>query len=221
MTPSRIPEAETGRKAGAGDPAPRKSLSDFLREIAEDGSRDFITIGDLMVLMGGRARAALILIFAFPNALPAIPGTSGILGLPLLYLTFQMMLGRMPWLPRIISERGLHRDKFAQIIQKLVPWLERVERNLRPRWLWLTRPGMEQFWGFLCLALAIVLTLPVPLGNMLPAFSICLVALGVLEKDGLWVLLGLVSSAVAFVISAGVVHAIFRALAYIAVSAFG
>ena len=221
LTPRPGPDPEDESRHAAGGRHPRKSLSDFLEEIAADTSRDFITIGDLMILMGGRARAALILIFAFPNALPAIPGTSGILGLPLLYLTFQMMLGRMPWLPRIISERGLQRDKFAQIMLKLVPWLARVERTLRPRWLWLTTPRMEQFWGFLCLALAVVLTLPVPLGNMLPAFSICLIALGVLEKDGLWLLFGLLSSIVAFIISAGVVYAIFRAVVYIAMSAFG
>lgn len=215
------PDPEDDRRRDAAGRPPRKRLSDILTGIAGDTSRDVISIGNLMALLGGRARAALILIFAFPNALPAIPGTSGILGLPLLYLTFQMMLGRMPWLPKIIADRGLPRDRFAQIIDKLVPWLSRLERTLRPRWLWLTRPRAEQFWGFVCLILAIVLTLPVPLGNMLPAFAICLIALGILEKDGVWVLLGLVAAIAALVISAGVVYAIFRAIVFLAVRAFG
>lgn len=208
------------RRDAAGRPH-RKSLSDLLTEIAADTSRAVISIGDLLLLLEGRARAALILIFAFPNALPAIPGTSGILGLPLLYLTFQMMLGRMPWLPRIIADRGLPRDKFALLIDRVVPYLGRAERLLRPRWRWLTGPGAERLLGVVCLVLAIVLTLPVPLGNMLPAFSICLIALGLLEKDGLWVILGLISSALALVISAGVVYVIIRGVVYVILRAFG
>lgn len=205
----------------ANRPPRKKTLSEILLEIAEDTSRDFITIGTLMKALEGRARAALILIFAFPNALPAIPGTSGILGLPLLYITFQMMLGRNPWLPKIISDRGLARERFAQLMDKLLPYLARTERLLRPRLRALSGHTAEYFLGAVCLILAIVLTLPVPLGNMLPAFSMCLIALGVLERDGVWVILGLISSVIALVISAGVVYAIFKAVAYVILSAFG
>lgn len=209
-----------GREA-AGRPSRKKTLSEILMEIAQDTSRETVTIGALMTSLEGRARAALILIFAFPNALPAIPGTSGILGLPLLYITFQMMLGRNPWLPKFIADRGLPRHRFAQLIDKLVPHLARTERLLRPRMRALSGHTAELFLGAVCLVLAIVLTLPVPLGNMLPAFSMCLIALGILERDGLWVLVGLVSSVIALVISAGVVYAIFRAVAYVVLGALG
>lgn len=209
------------RRTAANRPPRKKTLSEVLIGIAEDESFETVTIGALMTSLEGRARAALILLFAFPNALPAIPGTSGILGLPLLYITFQMMLGRNPWLPKFIADRGLPRERFAQIINKLVPYLARTERLLRPRLRALSGHTAELFLGAVCLILAIVLTLPVPLGNMLPAFSMCLIALGVLERDGLWVILGLVSSVIALVISAGVVYAIFRALAYLVMGALG
>lgn len=209
------------RGEATGRPPSKKTLSEILIGIAGDDSRDFVTIAALMKALEGRARAALILIFAFPNALPAIPGTSGILGLPLLYITFQMMLGRNPWLPKIIAERGLPRERFAQLIDRLVPYLARTERLLRPRWRVLSGHTAEYILGAVCLVLAIVLTLPVPLGNMLPAFSMCLIALGILERDGLWVVFGLVSSVVALVISAGVVYAIFKAIVFVILSAFG
>jgi hypothetical protein len=219
--PPPLPDPEEERRRDAPGRPPRKKLSDLLTEIAADTSREVISIADLMRLLEGRARAALILVFAFPNALPAIPGTSGILGLPLLYLTFQMMLGRLPWLPRIIADRGLPRDRFAALIDRLVPYLSRTERLLRPRWRWLTSPGAERLLGIVCFGLAIVLTLPVPLGNMLPAFAICLIALGLLERDGLWVILGLLAAVVAFLISAGVVYVIVRGVLYVILRAFG
>ncbi|MCC7320496.1 MAG: exopolysaccharide biosynthesis protein [Rubellimicrobium sp.] len=218
--PVALDPEEERRHDAAGRHPPKKRLSEVLTEIAGDPSHDVITIGALMHLMEGRARAALILIFALPNALPAIPGTSGILGVPLLYLTSQMLMGRIPWLPRIIANRGLPRDKFALLVERMVPYLGRTERLLRPRWRPLSGHVAERFLGAICLVLAVVLTLPVPLGNMFPAFAICLIALGILERDGLWVVFGLIASAGALVVSAGVVYAISRAVLFVVLNAF-
>ena len=71
----------------------------------------------------------------------------------------------------------------------------RAERLLRPRLLWLTCALGERLIGAVCLFLAVVLVLPIPFGNMLPAAAISLLALGVLERDGLWVIAGLITAA--------------------------
>ena len=89
------------RRSSAPARARNKTLSQILTDIAADPVRDAVAINDLITLLGGRGRAGLILLFAVPNVLPAPPGMSGVLGLPLLYLSFQMMLGRLPWLPRL------------------------------------------------------------------------------------------------------------------------
>ncbi|MBA4489236.1 exopolysaccharide biosynthesis protein [Paracoccus sp. S1E-3] len=218
---------ETGGDGG-GDPnglqrkrpPPRKRLSQILAEIAEDDSRSEITIADLMHLMEGRARAALIFLFAMPNVLPAPPGLSGLLGLPLLYLTWQMMLGRVPWLPRIIAGRGFPHATFAALIQRVSPFLIRAEKLLRPRWNWLVGPRAEHLLGALMLVLAVVVTLPIPFGNMLPAFAICLIALGVLERDGLWACLGVFVGVVALLLSATVVYAMVKGALFVLLGAF-
>ncbi|MFZ9131896.1 MAG: exopolysaccharide biosynthesis protein, partial [Gemmobacter sp.] len=49
---------------------------------------------DLLERMQGRAHTALLVLFALPNALPSIPGTSAVTGVPLLYLSLQLALGR-------------------------------------------------------------------------------------------------------------------------------
>jgi hypothetical protein len=65
--------------------------------------------------------------------------------------------------------------------------------------------------------LAIVLTLPIPFGNWLPAFAICIVGLAIVEKDGVAVLIGLavgvVSLFVAGAVLIGLLHAFFLLLA--------
>lgn len=188
-----------------------KRLSAILSEIAADTSRDEITLGDLMHLMEGRARAALIFLFAFPNVLPAPPGLSALLGLPLLYLTAQMMLGRVPWLPKVITGRGVSPTVFAGLIARAAPLLARAERMLRPRLSWAVSHRAEKLLGGFALVLAMVVTLPIPFGNMLPAFAICLIALGVLERDGLWAGLGVAVGTGALALSATVVYTMIKA----------
>jgi len=213
------PDEGGGRRRGARRER-RKPLSEVLSAIAADEARQDVAVGDLLVLLGGRGRAALILLFALPNVLPTPPGTSGILGLPLLYLSFQMMLGRVPWLPRLIDERSMPRHRFAQLVERVVVVLGRAERLLRPRWSIFVGHGAERVLGAVCLVLAIVLVLPIPLGNILPALAVCLIALGVLERDGVWVLIGIAVAVVSLIVVAGVVYALIKSALFILMNAF-
>jgi hypothetical protein len=185
-------------------------LSQVLHVLADDPIRERISIGDLLAALGDRAIGALLFIFAFPNVLPTPPGTSAILGAPLLFLATQLAFGRPPWLPVIITKRSMSRDDFQSLIHRMAPWLARAEKLLKPRLSSLTVPPMEYFIGLLCLFLAILLVLPIPLGNMLPALAISLIALGVLERDGLWVLAGMVTAGLAITVVSGVVFAMVK-----------
>jgi hypothetical protein len=199
---------------------PRKKLSQILEEIAADASLARVSIADIIQAMHGRAFGALLLIFAFPNAIPAIPGTSSILGLPLLFLSAQMMLGRPVWLPKVIALRSMSRDDFANLVERVNPWLEWADGFTAPRLSFLGDPVAQRVIGAFCLILSIVLVLPVPLGNMLPGIAICLIALGVLERDGFWIGGGVVVGFLALLVAWGVVYALARAAWFLLVNAF-
>lgn len=209
-TPSFLPEDR---------PAARWRLSDILRAIADDPRRDRISVGDLLELLQGRALAALLLLFALPNALPAIPGTSSILGMPLLYLSAQLMLGRTPWLPKLIAQRSMSRRDFGELVNRAEPWLARAERMLRPRLSPLVHVSAQRAIGAMCLVMSVILVMPIPLGNMLPAFAICLLALGIMERDGVWIIAGTASFAAALLIVGGVVYALVRSAVFLIVNA--
>lgn len=191
------------------------ALSEVLRALSEDAGRTRISIGDLLTALGDRALGALLFIFAAPNILPTPPGTSAILGAPLMFLALQLTFGRKPWLPALITQRSMLREDFQGLIRRIAPWLEKAEKLLRPRLSVLSEPPMEYVLGFICLLLALTLMLPIPLGNMLPALAISLMALGVLERDGLWVLAGLIVSVVAAVVVSGVVFALLKTLVFL------
>jgi hypothetical protein len=189
-------------------------VSALLYALAHDDSRDRIAVRDLLDVLGDRALAALMFVFSVPNVLPVPPGTSAVLGAPLIFLAAQLALGLRPWLPAVIASRSMTRADFATLIRRIGPWLGRAERMLRPRALWIALPPMEYVIGLICLLLAIVLTLPVPLGNMLPALAISLLALGVLERDGLWVLAGFAAAIASGVVVSGVLYAVAKTSIY-------
>ena len=190
------------------------ALSVILLKLSTDILRERISVGDLLRAMGDRATGALLFIFAFPNVLPTPPGTSTMLGAPLIFLAGQLMLGRAPWLPAFVAKRSMSREDFSTLVKRIVPWLARAENLLRPRLKGLARPPMEHFIGLLSLILAVALVLPIPLGNVLPALAISLLALGVLERDGVWVLAGLAVAVAAMTVVSGVVFALVKSAAY-------
>ncbi|MFT0858546.1 exopolysaccharide biosynthesis protein [Ancylobacter sp. G4_0304] len=203
----------TGSEADLDEAATR--LSDVLNGIANDEGRERVGVGDLLGVMKERAFGPLMLIFALPNVLPTPPGTSAVLGAPLIFLTLQLALGRDPWLPRLIADRSIARKDFAAFIGRATPWLARAEGLLRPRFSILAHPPSEYLIGVLCFVLAVVLVLPIPLGNMLPALSICVFALGILERDGLWILAGIVLAITSLGVVSGVIWAFIKAGLYL------
>ena len=196
------------------------SLSQLLLEIAADTGRDRVSIADLLLALQDRALAAFLLIFALPNVIPVPPGTSALLGAPLLFLAAQLAFGMRPWLPAFIRDRSMPRQAFAAVVTRAAPWLSRAERLLQPRLGALCRPPVEYGVGLVCLLLSLIVFLPIPLGNMLPALAICLMALGILERDGLWVLAGLVTGAASVVLVWGVAYALLKAAVFVLANAF-
>lgn len=192
----------------------RMRTSRILRQIADNKANERISIRYLLDTLGDRAIGALMLVFAFPNVIPTPPGTSAILGAPLVFLAAQLTFGMRPWLPSLIADRSMSRQDFARIVDKAHPWLTWAERLLKMRLSFLTEPPFEYFVGLLCLILAVVLLLPVPLGNMLPALTICVFCFGILGRDGVWTLAGIAAFVVSMVVAGGVIYGMAKAAIY-------
>lgn len=168
----------------------RQPLSEVLRAIAERKEKR-VSVAELSDTFGHRALGALLLVFGLICALPLPPGGSTVFGLPLVLLAPQLMLGlRSPWLPRRLRRRSMRREHLAKGLQRVLPWLERVEAISRPRLgLLFTGPG-QRFIGLVCTIFALVLILPIPLGNMLPAAAVSVLSLSLVQRDGLLALAG-------------------------------
>lgn len=151
---------------------------------------------------GDRALGALIFVFAVPNLLPLPPGSSALLGAPLLLVAFQLALGRrVLWLPPFLATRTVSRELLLAVTARIMPHLRWVERLLAPRIDVMFSGPAECLMGLAAFVMALVLFLPIPFANALPAAALSLFALGLMQRDGLAVLLGwLVAGLTGFVV---------------------
>jgi hypothetical protein len=170
-------------------------LSQLLRELC-DGEGAKITVREMVDHFGHRAFGAVLFTFALPNVLPLPPGASGVLGLPLVLVAPQLMIGmKSLWLPGWIGDRPIDRAGLARALNRFLPWLEKVERLSSPRWTGLFGPVADRVLGLVCFLLALILALPIPFGNMLPGLAIATLSLALIQRDGLIGVLGYVMAA--------------------------
>ena len=185
-----------------------ESLSDVIEGFGED-TRPVLTVGQMLEQFDSRAFGAMLFVFGLLNCLPLPPGSSTILSLPILLLAPQIALGReIPWLPRKLIEHPLKRDDLRGLFRRLTPIVRRMELVTRPRLEVMFGPIGERAIGGVCTLLAMVLVLPIPLGNLAPGATVAVLALSLLQRDGLLALLGYLMAGVSvglLVLSAGVV----------------
>jgi len=193
--PMRVPDPDDMLPHGAFR-AP-KPLSQVLIEVAS-GQDERITLGDLVTHLSSRGLAPLILLMGMINVVTIIPGSSTVLGLPLVFLGLSLVIGaRSLWLPAGLRDRSFDRATLERGILKALPWLQKIERLAHPRfWPW-GQALLDRIYGALVLFLGLMVALPVPFGNTMPAISIILLSLGFTARDGLWVIAGLFATVLA------------------------
>lgn len=154
-------------------------------------------IGDLGTDAFPLSIAVLIIPCCIP--LPVPPGYTTIFGAVILILSIQWIFKYPnPVLPKFIASRKISKQKIWFIVEKSQPILERIEKIIKPRKAKLfSNQKFRILMGFYFLLNAIVLSIPIPVGNFFSAFSIILGSISMLEKD----IVGLSLSIVIFILS--------------------
>jgi hypothetical protein len=192
---------------GQGVPVPDRRLSEVFADLAA-ADRPRVSIRDVVDALGDRSFAPVMILLAVPNAIPFLPGSSAVLGFLLALIGLQLVLGmRRVRLPSRLNRWSFDREGFRRLVAKVTPWLTRFERMARPRFWPESYRLAERLAGIVAIALALMIMLPIPFANGVPAIAICLLALGISERDGLWLGAGIVVGAIA----AGIVAGLFLA----------
>lgn len=171
-----------------------RSINQILHEISEEITEKTITLGVLVDFLHERGFGVLLFLFALPMALPlpVPPGINILFATPLLFLSFQLIYGaKKPWLPASARKRSLSKKSFDKLVIQSDPWLRRLSWFIRPRLGFITQGWIAHLIGVFGVLFALCICVPIPLTNTIPSFAILLMAVGLLMRDGLAILGGM------------------------------
>jgi hypothetical protein len=186
---------------GAGHPIPERT-SDVLGTLAHgEGAR--VTFGEILLGLRHRAFGFATLVFSLPCCLPMPPGIPTICGIALGVIALNLIaMRRRLWLPAAIADKTVARTDLKRVVSWATPLMRRLERYCKPRLPIVTESVGKVLVGLVIFVLGAIMILPIPLlGNMPPAFAASVIAIGMTERDGLIVLIGLFVSVAAVAIA--------------------
>lgn len=163
--------------------------SQLLGHLADDIDDAPQTVGAFVDLLSDRGVGFLLLILSLPMCIPNIPGISTLFGALLIAPSLQMVL-RLDhvWLPRFMRNWKLNPKVLRASLRACSALLSQVEAVSRPRVPFLAGRLALTVFGLQALIMALVLIVPMPGANLLPGIAGVLLGLGVLKKDGLFML---------------------------------
>lgn len=191
----------------------REGTAAALRRVMDRLTDERPSLEQLVEHLGDRAPAFLLLTLAIPALVPSPGLPAGFLfGSLLAVVAAQMAIGHDALrIPGWIGRRRVKRSLLHAIVAKAAPVIERVEARLRTRTPSLTRESVRRPLGGVILVMGILIALPIPFGNTLPALAVLVIAMGLLARDGLAVATGLGISALAAAVSVALVVGTWKA----------
>jgi hypothetical protein len=179
------------------------------RLVTEAQSREGLTIAEALHLMGKSGFGFVMLLLALPALIP-IPGPFGmVFGSALAIVSLQFAIGlKSLWLPAALADRRISANAFEALERYASPMIRKIEYFVRTgRLVTFTGPRMPYLLGLPVFCLAVAVALPIPFGNLAPVAALCVIAIGLIERDGLVVLLGLCMTLIALAVTGAILYA--------------
>jgi hypothetical protein len=198
-------------------------VSETLEKIGQKQIGGKTKISELMEDFHENGILLAMIFFSLPVAipLPYPPGFTTVMGIPLVLLSIQMLIGsKRVNLPKKINDYELKNSTLKAISDKVVPKLIYIEKYVKPRYSFAKSVYCEQFIGFVGFIAAISIALPIPLTNAIPALGIAVMALGLLNRDGLVIIAGFLITIIGLVIAIAAILASWLTIKYIFHSIF-
>ena len=166
--------------------------------IAEMLGSQVVTVGEVADRVAQRGFGLIMSVLALPTMIPVLPpGSAAFIGLLYILLAVQMLIGLpRPWLPVRVRNYRLTSGTMRMLQERGIPLLRRVERLARPRATWVPDGLVTRAVAVAVLLLGIVLLSPLPFFNTIPAMTVLILGIGLFNRDALFLLGGLVATAV-------------------------
>lgn len=177
--------------ASIDDTSPRidtvSSLVRHLEQTIPEG--EDITVGTFLSLLGVYGFVFFILVLGILNiAIFMMPGLSILFGIPMVIMVVQMLLGhKAPVFPDYIRSKTIKSDLLRRGLSVSEKALQKIEVGVRPRLTFLTHPAVNRVHHLVALILALMVAIPIPFINIPPTIGIVLLAIGLMQRDGYFI----------------------------------
>jgi len=174
----------------------------IIEDLVNKSQTDKVLIGDIVDSMEAVGFGLALMIFSMGIIIPLPPPFPSIISLPLVFFSAQMTIGNTsPKLPKWIAKKEVKRSVLAMMVQKSNPYIRKVEMILKPRMWFMTNVIAERIVGFFLLFFSTFILIPLPLSNFIPGLGILITSFGLMGKDGLVIIFGLIIGITGVVIS--------------------
>jgi hypothetical protein len=165
-----------------------RAFSQELRVLADRFGHRPTRLSEILHATQGRGFDLLLLCISLPFLTPIpLPGLSTPFGLVVAVVGARLALARKPWLPDCLLARELPPRFLTKLLKGASRVVRLLEFFLRPR-LAVLHEGLvfRRVAGFLIMmsGLLLLLPLPLPFSNSLPAVTVVLLAASALERVG-------------------------------------
>ncbi|AXT40561.1 exopolysaccharide biosynthesis protein [Alteromonas sp. BL110] len=170
------------------------SIVELLDEMYDEESEK-TSLGEIVDRFEDRGFGPLLLVPALIALLPtgAIPGVPTLCGLTLFFICIQAACGKKsPWLPKALEQKEVSSNKLESAIDTAKPYAKKFEKLLKPRLTFLSDTPVKNIIAGYC-ALAALCMIPLealPFAVALPALALCITALGMTNRDGVFLIIG-------------------------------
>lgn len=207
--------APTSIKTKKAPTAEKTRTSQVLRNLlANHPDVTEFTVEQIVSAIGETSFGTSLMFFAVPEVIPIpVPGLATIVVMPTAVIAGQMAMGHQQIrLPRFIQKKMVTRKALAAAIHAVLPFLEKAEKVAKPRWKWATTPLAKRLLGVFIFILALSIAFPMPGFNMPQAISTFIIALGLVEEDGLLIAAGVLAGLASLALLGGAVFGVFSFL---------
>lgn len=171
---------------------PDLAISQQLEHLAADAPSQTVTLDWVLDRLNERAFGLFLLVLALPCCIPFLYGIPQVVALPLMLVSIQILLGRRsPWLPAKLGARTVSKEALQSLSDRAGPWLRKIEAVSRPRLTALSRPPVDRLVGLGLVLFSASILVPLPGTNSVPGVAVVIVSMGLLQRDGILILLGL------------------------------
>jgi hypothetical protein len=170
------------------------TLESSILMLQKEAKEQSLTISEILRILSGRGRPLVLLLLSLPFCQPIqIPGLSTPFGLAIAFIGLRLVFGKRIWMPKKILSITVSSDTIKKITDKTLNLLRKMKPWIHSRLVWMSNSSfMVKGNGFIISILGILLSLPlpIPLSNLSAAWSICLISIGIIEDDGLFIIIG-------------------------------